>query len=158
MSKIIRIWLFNSFVVLSAISAMATNVYANTAPPPAPYSNSSFPALSDLIWNYFISLSAGVAATSGIGESKTFPAAPPGSDEYYIYTAYKPNQSSLLLDAFLGVEGRLNPYWMMQVGFDFGQISPYTANGSLVQGVDAASQDTYSYRYSVYGQTIFAGG
>jgi opacity protein-like surface antigen len=149
MSKIIRIWLINSFAVLCAVSAVATNVYANTTPPPALYSNNSLPALNDLIWNYFISLGGGVAVTSEIGDSKSFAAAPPGSDEYYIYTAYKPTQSSFLGDAFLGVEGRLNPYWLMQVGFDFNQISPYTAKGSLVQGVDQASQDIYSYRYSV---------
>ena len=69
-----------------------------------------------------------------------------------------PTQTSGLLDAFLGAEWTIQPDWALQLGLDYNQAAPFSANGTLVQGADVPSQDTFGYHYSILARQLLVEG
>jgi opacity protein-like surface antigen len=112
-------------------------------------SSTSMPRLFDINWNYVLTFGAGATRTTDTGNSAYYPAANPTTDEFYSYSVNNTTSTSFLFDAFFGVEGRLLPDWLLQVGLDYTQSTPFKAAGYLVQGADIHSENFYTYDYSV---------
>lgn len=102
-------------------------------------------------WSPVLAVGAGYLSTSKLAQSQSFPIVNPITDEFFNYT---PNQSSLtngIADIFLGIEWRLGScdQWALQLGLGYDQAASFTVKGSLVQGADVPSEDTFSYQYNV---------
>jgi len=109
-------------------------------------------------WHPIVSIGTGVSISSHVGKSKTFPTQNPNTDEFYDYSVYKVTQSSSLLDGFLGAEFNLFPKWALQIGVDYNQATPFTAQGTLTQGADVQSEDIYHYHYRVTNKQLLLEG
>lgn len=109
-------------------------------------------------WHPIISIGVGASISSQVGESKTFPIQDPVTDAFYDYANYKVTQSSSLLDGFLGAECHVSPQWALQIGADYNQAASFTARGTLTQGADIQSEDTYHYRYRIMTKQLLLEG
>lgn len=96
-----------------------------------------------------VSLGGGVAISSDVGKSQTFPIVNPITDEFYFYTANRPTQTVGAFDGFLGAEWTFHPNWALQMGLGYNQAWNFRAKGSLLQGADVQSADQYSYQYDI---------
>jgi opacity protein-like surface antigen len=116
------------------------------------------PQIFDMTWQPVVAVGGGVTSSSGIGDSQTYPIQNPATDEYYIYTPRHFHQTPALFEAFAGGEGNLMPYFLLQAGFDYTQAASFSADGTLIQGTDSHSQETYRYHYSVLTRQLLAEG
>lgn len=128
-------WSF--LVLLSATSAFFTSAHA---------------------WHPVLSIGGGISTSSTVGNSNNFPIQNPATDEFYDYSANQSAQTSGLLDSFLGIEWNVRPNWIMQVGVDYNQTSPFSARGTFLQGADAESADSYEYHYGVLTRQLLLEG
>ena len=95
-----------------------------------------------------IALDAGVSTSFDVGTSQNFPATDTNS-QFYDYAANTSRQSVGLAGIFLGFESRTPTPWLIQTGVSYHQSNAFTAQGTLTQGLDTASQDTYNYQYDI---------
>jgi opacity protein-like surface antigen len=100
-------------------------------------------------WRSVVTLGVGSATSSSVGQSQSFPIVNPVTDEFYLYSAYRPNQTSVFVDAFAGAEWNLNANWLVQGGLSYTGASAFSAKGTFLQGADAQSADTYNYSYNI---------
>jgi opacity protein-like surface antigen len=100
-------------------------------------------------WRPIATVGVGSATSSSVGQSQSFPIVNPATDEFYFYSAYRPNQTSVFVDAFLGAEWRLNEKWLVQGGLSYTGASAFSAKGTFLQGADLQSADTYNYSYNI---------
>ena len=108
-------------------------------------------------WRAVFTVGGGLAATTNLGESQTFPIQNPVTDEFYRYSPNNSWQTSFLAEGFVGVERILTSDWAIQAGFDYNQITSFSVRGTLVQGADAQSADTFNYHYDILSkQALFA--
>ena len=105
-------------------------------------------------WTPLISLGAGAAIITDAGQSQNFPAAIPGVFEFYNYANDQKTQTPPVLDGFVGAEWHKSPRVALQLGLDYNQPAPYSVNGTLTQGLDAQSANTYTYHYNVSSQQL----
>ncbi len=99
-------------------------------------------------------LTAG-ASISQLGQSQSF--APLDLCSYN----YKSNGSktNMLLGGFIGSEVQRSSLWGLIAGLGYyQQPNTISTNGTLTQGADAASNNTYSYRYQTQSQQLLAEG
>lgn len=109
-------------------------------------------------WHAVASFGGGVAISSNIGKSQTFPIVNPITDEFYVYTASHPTQTVGAFDGFLGAEWTFHPDWALQMGLGYNQAWNFHAEGSLLQGADTQSADQYSYHYDILTRQLLAEG
>lgn len=109
-------------------------------------------------WHAVLSLSPGIAISSDIGKSRTFPIINPITDEFYIYSANRPTQTASVFDGFIGLEWACHPQWSLQMGLGYNQAWNFRAEGSFLQGTDVQSEDRYSYHYNVLTRQLLAEG
>jgi hypothetical protein len=140
-----RLHITNSLIISLSLLSMINCCYAR-------------PQFFDMTWQPVVTLGGGVTGASGIGDAKTFPIQNPATDEYYIYTPQHFHQTPALFEGFFGGEGNLMPYFLLQAGFDYTQAASLSADGTLIQGADSHSQNTYSYHYSVLTRQLLAEG
>jgi opacity protein-like surface antigen len=107
-------------------------------------------------WHLVISTSGGIAKSSDAGKSQNFPIQNPATDEFYTYTANRASQTSALFGGFLGIEWLLRPNWSLQTGIEYNQPSAFSGQGTLAQGADIASQNSYTYQYNISNQQVLA--
>lgn len=100
-------------------------------------------------WKPIIGIGGGFSSPTNSGQSQNFPIKNSLTDEFYDYSANHTNQISGLFDGFIGIEQKLGSSWLVQAGLDYTQASPFSAKGTLTQGVDAASEDFYTYHYQI---------
>ncbi len=100
-------------------------------------------------WHPLVSIGGGTASSSNVGASQNFPIQYPVTEEFYSYSVSHATQTSSLVDIFLGAEWNVQPNWAVQGGIGYNQASPFSVKGTLVQGTDVASQNTYTYQYGV---------
>ena len=105
-------------------------------------------AFSEPYLNPVIAFDAGINTSFDVGTSQNFPAADTNS-QFYDYTANTSRQSVGLAGIFLGYEWEWRTPWLIQTGISYHQSSAFTAKGTLTQGLDTASQDTYQYQYDI---------
>lgn len=105
-------------------------------------------------WSLVGGFEAGVLVTSHAGKSKTFPGSP--TDEFYQYSPHHQTQSRGVYGGFLGVAWRGLPDWDLQLDLKYSQSSSFSVHGTLTQGLDVQSQDTYSYRYQIAVRQLLA--
>lgn len=105
-----------------------------------------------------VALGGGVASTSDLGESQTFPIQNVVTDERYHYSPHQATQTSGLIDAFIGAEWCLYPKWLAEVGVGYNQAAPFSAKGSFSQGADPGSTDVYAYHYGVLVRQLLVEG
>jgi opacity protein-like surface antigen len=109
-------------------------------------------------WRPVLTIGGGTAFVSNIGQGQTFPIVDPETDQYYIYSPHNSSQNAGLINAFVGVETIVYPQWLLQTGLDYSQATSFYTSGTLTQGVDVQSQDSYNYHYNlVTRQLLFAG-
>ncbi len=116
------------------------------------------PAFAWTNWHPIASINVGAGFSNDAGQSKNFPILNPITDEFYNYDSDHSTQTVGLFGGFLGLEHEIKTNLSIQVGLDYTQSSPFTAKGSFVQGADVASQDTFSYDYSIITRQILAEG
>lgn len=121
------------------------------------FSTTSY-AYSFTSWHPIIAIGAGTSTSTSVGKSQNFPIQNPSTDQFYNYSANQPTQTSSLFDGFLGAEFNLRPNWALQVGVDYNQASPYSAKGTLLQGADIESADSYTYHYGVLTKQLLIEG
>lgn len=109
-------------------------------------------------WRPVIALGVGTASSSNVGQSQYFPAQIPTSYQFFDYSANHATQTSALMDGFVGVEWNFQPDWAVQAGLDYNQISPFSAKGTLLQGVDSESADSYTYHYGILARQLLVEG
>lgn len=109
-------------------------------------------------WHPIIALGAGTASSTNVGQSQYFPVQIPTSYQFFDYSANHATQTSALMDGFVGVEWNLQPNWALQAGLDYNQISPFSAKGTLLQGVDIESANSYAYYYGILAKQLLVEG
>lgn len=116
----------------------------------------SFPGTT---WRPLVALGAGFASPSNLGKSQYVPIQNPITDEFYHYFSNHSSSTSPLWNIFLGTEWNLNSGWLAQTGLEFNATSsPFSINGTLVQGADVQSADYYNWHYQVLTQQILIDG
>lgn len=115
-------------------------------------------AFSPPAWRSVIAIGGGAYFTSNTGESQTFPIQDPDTDEFYEYAPTHNSQTAGLYNAFVGVEWRLLPNWLLQTGFDYNQTSSLYTNGVVTQGADVQSEDIYNYHYNIVTRQLLLAG
>ena len=109
-------------------------------------------------WHPVIAIGAGTSTSSDVGKSQNFPIQNPATDEFYNYSANHLTQTSGFFDGFLGAEWNIYPGWALQAGIDYNQATSFSAKGTLLQGADAGSADSYAYHYSVLTKQLLMEG
>ncbi|HEX2548763.1 MAG TPA: outer membrane beta-barrel protein [Gammaproteobacteria bacterium] len=113
---------------------------------------------SESNWHPVGAINVGAIFTDNVGNSVNFPIQNPDTDEFYSYQANHPTETKPLGGIFLGVEHPLWQNYLIQFGVEFNQAGAFEASGSLVQGADEESANTYHYSYSLISQQWLAIG
>ena len=113
-------------------------------------------ATNNSSWRPVIGVGGGVAITTNLAQSQTFPILNPTTDEYYTYSPSNQSQTAGLFEVFLGAERRVLSTWLFQGGLAYSQSGTYKAQGNFVQGADAGSANQYSYQYRVTARELLA--
>lgn len=108
-------------------------------------------------WRPVAAVDSGVLWTSDTGSTAYFVPST-SSSETYQYFVNHTTQSSSITGIFLGAEWQMHPLWSLQAGLGYRQASPFNAAGTFTQGVDNASQNTYSYHYGVLMRQLLLEG
>ncbi len=109
-------------------------------------------ALAMYPWHPILVMTTG-AAFNNDSDSKNFPA----HDNIFSFYDYKghANHGQFIGGIFVGTEFLIQPeYLSLQTGFSYYQPTPLTLAGDVTQGVDVASENTYSYQYSIQSQQV----
>ncbi|MES2199725.1 MAG: outer membrane beta-barrel protein [Chlamydiota bacterium] len=138
-------WIFRSFLLILLSSIFSMTSFAG-----------SFWD-SDL-WHPVLGLESGVAFISHAGKSKTFPIEDPLTDEFYNYSPKKKTHDPLIYGGFLGAEWQGFKHFGIQFDAKYNQSSSFSVHGNLVQGVDAQSEDHYTYKYKIRIRQLLAEG
>jgi len=99
-------------------------------------------------WRIVGGVEAGAVVTSNAGKSKTFPIESP-TDEFYEYSRHHKTQTKAIYGGFIGAEWRGLSNWDIQLDVKYSQSSHFSVNGTLTQGIDVLSQDSYNYKYKI---------
>jgi opacity protein-like surface antigen len=100
-----------------------------------------------------LTMAVGAAYNNDAGESQNIPAHD-GVFSFYNYAAHDVKQTETMWGGSLGAEFLWQPAWSLQVGLGFYQATAFTAKGIVTQGVDVASQNQYSYHYSIQSRQL----
>ncbi|WP_028382580.1 outer membrane beta-barrel protein [Legionella cherrii] len=102
-----------------------------------------------LNWRAVLTLSGAAAFGDRVGTSEFIPIADPLEDEFFDYAPHSSDQSKFLFGVFLGAEYLLNPSWNLQSGFSYYQPASFHVNGTVTQGLDELSVDSFPYEYDI---------
>lgn len=94
------------------------------------------------------------ASISQLGQSQSF--APLDLCSYH----YKPqgSRTNMLWGGFIGSEVKHSSSWGLMVGLGYYQPTTLSTEGTLIQGADPESDNSYSYRYQTQSQQLIAEG
>lgn len=98
--------------------------------------------------------SAGASSIQA-GKSQSFA---PLDECRYTYIPKRSNSTNMLWGGFIGSELKRTPSWLLISGLGYYQPNSLIKKGSLIQGADPASNDTYSYSYQTQTQQLLAEG
>lgn len=107
-------------------------------------------------WRPFVILGGGIALSSNLGKSRSFPDPATGGTD--IYTASHGMQTVGAFDSFVGMEWAFHPKWKLQVGFGYNQTATFALKGTLLQSVGTPSATSFSYRYNAVARQYLAEG
>lgn len=110
--------------------------------------NSCWNTEPDCCWRSVAGFEYGVVISSNAGKSKTFPALT-STDEFYEYSPNHQSQTRSMWGGYLGIEWCGMPEWNLQFDVNYSQSAPFTVNGTLTQGLDVQSQDTFTYKHKI---------
>ena len=94
--------------------------------------------------------------TTNLGASGYFPAENATINEYYSYTATTAAATKGLFDLSFAGEVEIQNGLLMQLGVGYTQSNSFTAQGNFIQGVDAQSQNSYTYKYKILPKQLLA--
>lgn len=107
----------------------------------------------DTLWNPVIALEVGAAHAIQPGSAHFFPASPPLNFQFFNYGANHATRNRGLIGLFIGIDySHLYSYdndYRFQLGLEMNQLSIYSVDGQLTQGVDSASTSTFNYHYHI---------
>jgi len=108
------------------------------------------------MFNPIVTLGAG-ASIEQVGRSQSYQ---PLDICSYHYQANASSATRFLGSIFFGSELSLPTTLplLMDIGLEYNQSSTFTANGTLTQGADSISANTYAYRYHVQSQQVLIDG
>lgn len=109
-------------------------------------------------WHPVATVEGGATLTTTVKNSQNFPIQDPITDQFYHYSADSSAGTLGLYGLFLGAEWNLRSPWLLQAGLDYTLNSPFLTQGTLTQGADITSQDTFTYQYRVHTQSLWAEG
>lgn len=99
-------------------------------------------------WHPTFGVQSGIAALGKAGVDQDFPI-DATSDQFYIYNYDGTTKIPFLYGGFVGIEWRGDTDWRFQLQIDYNQSSDFATGGALTQGIDAASQETYAFDYTM---------
>lgn len=99
-------------------------------------------------WHPIFGIESGMAITADAGQSQTFPIGDPSS-EFYEYSCQSNTQIEVIYGGFVGAEWHGSCRWNLLLDMNYMQSSPFSVKGTLTQGVDVASEDSYHYNYKI---------
>jgi opacity protein-like surface antigen len=113
----------------------------------------------DLLQNYhpIVTFSAGAAFVNDVSQSKNIPPHD-GVLSFFNYAYHTEYQTQAIYGATIGTEMYANKQWSLQTGLSYYRLPNVVARGTVHQGIDAPSSNTYSYRYAVIGNQILVEG
>lgn len=101
-----------------------------------------------------LALMAG-ASISQTGQSQTM--APLDLCSYTYQPSHK-KTTDMLWGGFIGSKVKKTPKWLMVTGLSYYQPNSLATKGTLTQGADAASSDSYNYSYKIQSQQLLVEG
>ena len=113
-------------------------------------------ATESTAWHPVIGAGGGVAITTNLGQSQTFPIQNPVTDEYYIYSPTSQTQTRGMFEVFLGAEHPVFSNWLLQGGLAYSQAGTYQVKGNFTQGADVESANQFTYKYHVIARELLA--
>jgi opacity protein-like surface antigen len=108
-------------------------------------------------WHPIMTWSLGAAFNNDAGPSNSIPPHN-GVLSFYNYSANHYWQTIPVFGALLGAEFELNPNWALQGGVSYYKPSALVAKGSVTQGADVASENTYTYQYDIQSTQVMLEG
>ncbi len=93
-------------------------------------------------WHPAFGIESGVAISSDAGKSQTFPISDSGS-EFYEYTCQSDTQTEVTYGGFVGTQWQGSSRWNLLLDVNYMQFTPFLVKGTLTQGVDVVSEDSY---------------
>lgn len=99
-------------------------------------------------WHPTFGVDGGIAVVTNAGSSQTFDI-DAISEQFYIYTNNDHIKVPALYGGFVGIEWQGDSNWMFDLLIDYNQSSLFSVDGSLTQGIDTSSENTYDYSYSM---------
>ena len=96
-------------------------------------------------------LTGGAAFSSQVGENAQLG---PIDSSTYTYTASNTSDSVSMFGVFLGGEILTDDSYTTQLGLAYYQTGNFVVNGTVTQGVDPGSLNTYPYSYTVKSQML----
>lgn len=76
----------------------------------------------------------------------------------YNYDAHQSSKERILGGLFVGTEIPIARMLAVDVGAEYNQSAAFTSNGTLTQGADVVSSDSYSYKYRVASKQLLFDG
>lgn len=114
--------------------------------PAATFAGSFFDAN---LWHPVLGGESGVAIISDAGKSQSFPIQDPAVDQFYTYSAKHKTKTPVIYGGYLGAEWQGYPNFGIQFDVNYTQSSSFSVSGTLTQGVDVQSEDSYTYKYKM---------
>ena len=99
-------------------------------------------------WHPVFGIESGVVISSDAGKSQTFPISD-SSPEFYKYARKSNTQTEVIYGGFAGAEWQAPSRWNLLLDVNYMQSTPFSVKGTLTQGVDVASEDSYDYHYKI---------
>jgi len=99
-------------------------------------------------WHPVFGIESGVVISSDVGKSQTFPISDPSS-EFYEYSRRSNTQTEAIYGGFAGAEWQAPCSWNLLLDVNYMQSTPFSVKGTLTQGVDVVSADSYDYKYKI---------
>lgn len=108
------------------------------------------------LWHPVLGGESGVAIISDAGKSQSFPIQDPAVDQFYNYSAKHKTKTPVIYGGYLGAEWRGSSHFGIEFDVSYMQSSSFSVSGTLTQGVDVQSEDSYTYKYKMRIRQLLA--
>jgi opacity protein-like surface antigen len=108
-------------------------------------------------WHAVVGIESGAAFSSDAGESVTFPITEYG-EQFYKYSRHHKSQAQVVYGGFVGAEWQGLCDWNLLLDVNYNQTTPFWVKGTLTQGLDAISADSYGYKYKIMIRQLLVEG
>lgn len=155
MKPLFRQLIFTPFAVATLFSASTLYAYDDWGPTIAPKRTTVMLPFLCIPVTPILTITEGAAFSSRIGSANTLPVI---DSSTYSYSPSDTTVSSNIFGVFIGGEYASDSIYATQLGIGYYQTGSFNVNGTVTQGVDPGSSDTYNYSYSFKSQEVLLEG